>query len=157
MFINYFKWIIKTIKSIQILDYEIVCFTKRYDWKMILVKDLSCFVFTSHTFSLASWFKIIWARWAIAPASTTVCANSGECLQMSLRADAAIRLSDNSGSWMHNTNKGTAPASTTAWASSVKMGDKTKSLETLALSRWKKTKCLETLALSIWRHGKKKV
>lgn len=54
----------------------------------------------------------------MAPASTTVWASSGECLHISLRADAAILLSDISGSWIHNTSKGTAPASTTAWASS---------------------------------------
>lgn len=43
---------------------------------------------------------------------------SGECLQMSLNADAAILLRDISGSWIQRTNKGTAPASTTAWESS---------------------------------------
>ena len=71
------------------------------------------------TLSLASGLRIIWARWAMAPASTTVWASSGECLQMSLRAEAAIRFSESSGSWMHSTSRGTAPASTTAWASSV--------------------------------------
>ena len=35
----------------------------------------------------------------MAPASTTVCASSGECLQISLRADAAIRFSEISGSY----------------------------------------------------------
>ena len=50
------------------------------------------------TFSLASGLRIICARCAIAPASTTVCASSGECLQMSLRAEAAIRFSEISGS-----------------------------------------------------------
>ena len=43
---------------------------------------------------------------------------SGECLQMSLRPEAAIRLRESSGSWIHKTNKGTAPASTTAWDNS---------------------------------------
>ncbi len=70
------------------------------------------------TLSLASGLRIICARWAIAPASTTVWANSGECLQMSLNADAAIRLRLNSGSWMQRTSRGTAPASTTDWANS---------------------------------------
>jgi len=37
---------------------------------------------------------------------------------MSLNADAAILLRDISGSWIQRTNKGTAPASTTAWESS---------------------------------------
>ncbi len=55
----------------------------------------------------------------MAPASTTVCASSGECLQMSLRAEAEIRLRESSGSWIHRTKSGTAPASTTAWANSV--------------------------------------
>ena len=45
---------------------------------------------------------------------------SGECLQMSLNADAAILLSGISGSWIQSTNRGTAPASTTACDSSVK-------------------------------------
>ncbi len=39
---------------------------------------------------------------------------SGECLAISLRAEAAILLRAISGSCMHNTNKGTDPASTTA-------------------------------------------
>ena len=51
------------------------------------------------TLSLASGLRIIWARCAMAPASTTVCASSGECLQMSLKADAAMRFSDSSGSY----------------------------------------------------------
>lgn len=34
----------------------------------------------------------------MAPASTTVWASSGECLQISLRAEAAMRFRDNSGS-----------------------------------------------------------
>ena len=42
---------------------------------------------------------------------------SGECLQMSLNADAAILLRGNSGSWIQRTSRGTAPASTTAWDS----------------------------------------
>lgn len=40
---------------------------------------------------------------------------------MSLRADAAILLTDISGSCTHNTNNGTAPASTTACAKSMKI------------------------------------
>lgn len=40
---------------------------------------------------------------------------SGECLQMSLNADAAILLRGISGSWIQRTSRGTAPASTTAW------------------------------------------
>ena len=43
---------------------------------------------------------------------------SGECLQMSLKADAAILLRGISGSWIQSTNNGTAPASTTACDSS---------------------------------------
>ena len=43
---------------------------------------------------------------------------SGECLQMSLNADAAILFTDNSGSWIESTSKGTAPASTTDCARS---------------------------------------
>jgi len=39
---------------------------------------------------------------------------SGECLQISLKAEAAILFKSNSGSCIHNTSKGTAPASTTA-------------------------------------------
>lgn len=45
---------------------------------------------------------------------------SGECLQMSLRPDAAILFKESSGSWIHKTNNGTAPASTTACDSSEK-------------------------------------
>ena len=60
-----------------------------------------------------------WAKCATAPASTTVCASSGECLQISLNADAAILFKSNSGSCIHKTNNGTAPASTTACESSV--------------------------------------
>ncbi len=56
----------------------------------------------------------------MAPASTTVCASSGECLHTSLSADAAMRFREISGSWMHSTKSGTAPASTTAWANSGK-------------------------------------
>lgn len=73
------------------------------------------------TFSLASGFRIIWARCAIAPASTTVCASSGECLLISLSAEAAMRFRDNSGSWIQSTSRGTAPASITAWANSAQM------------------------------------
>ena len=43
---------------------------------------------------------------------------SGECLEMSLSADAEILLREISGSCRHRTNICTAPASTTAWASS---------------------------------------
>ena len=43
---------------------------------------------------------------------------SGECLQMSLNADAEILFSGSSGSCIHNTSNGTAPASTTAWDNS---------------------------------------
>ena len=43
---------------------------------------------------------------------------SGECLEMSLSADAAILFNASSGSCMHRTSRGTEPASTTAWASS---------------------------------------
>lgn len=49
---------------------------------------------------------------------------SGECLQISLRADEAILFKDNSGSCMHKTKRGTAPASTTAWDNSVYNNDK---------------------------------
>ena len=45
---------------------------------------------------------------------------SGECLQMSLNADAAILLRGSSGSWIQRTSRGTAPASTTAWDSTEK-------------------------------------
>ena len=41
---------------------------------------------------------------------------------MSLNADAAILLSGISGSWIQSTNRGTAPASTTACDSSVLKG-----------------------------------
>ena len=47
---------------------------------------------------------------------------SGECLEMSLRADAEILLREISGSCRHRTNSCTAPASTTAWASSGRRG-----------------------------------
>lgn len=50
---------------------------------------------------------------------------SGECLQMSLNADAAILLRGNSGSWIHRTSRGTAPASTTAWDSTEQEKKKT--------------------------------
>lgn len=72
-----------------------------------------------NTFSLASGFRIIWAKWAITPASTTVCANSGECFAISLRAETAILFKAISGSWIQSTKRGTAPASTTACDSSV--------------------------------------
>ena len=65
--------------------------------------------------SLASGLRIICAKWAMAPASTTVWASSGECLQMSESAEAATRLRESSGSWIDKTKIGTAPASTTAW------------------------------------------
>lgn len=71
------------------------------------------------TFNLASGFRIICARWAIAPVSTMVWASSGECLAMSLKAEAATLFRAISGSWMHNTSRGTTPASTTAWDSSA--------------------------------------
>jgi len=71
------------------------------------------------TFSFASGFRIIRARCAMAPASTTVCASSSECLQMSLKDDAATRFSANSGSWRQRMSRGTAPASTTAWDNSM--------------------------------------
>lgn len=50
---------------------------------------------------------------------------SGECLQMSLNADAAILLRGNSGSWIQRTSRGTAPASTTAWDSTEQGKKKT--------------------------------
>lgn len=92
------------------------------------------------TFNLASLLPISSARCPMAPESTTVWASyciihikyqlysltcnmyiltSGECFAMSLRADAAILLTEISGSCTHNTNNGTAPASTTACAKSV--------------------------------------
>lgn len=46
-------------------------------------------------------------------------ANSEECLQISDKAEAEILFKAVSGSWIHKTNKGTAPTSTTAWANSV--------------------------------------
>lgn len=49
-----------------------------------------------------------------APASTTFWANSAVCLQISLRAPAETLFKVVSGSWIQSTNKGTAPASTTA-------------------------------------------
>lgn len=54
-----------------------------------------------------------WVRKGTAPASTTNWANSAECLQISLKAEAEILLSVGSGYWIHSTNKGTAPTSTT--------------------------------------------
>lgn len=48
---------------------------------------------------------------------------SGECFAISLRADAAILLTEISGSCTHNTNNGTAPASTTACAKSTWKSD----------------------------------
>lgn len=45
--------------------------------------------------------------------------SSGECLQISLRALAEILLRAISGSWIHKTKRGTAPTSTTAYASSA--------------------------------------
>lgn len=65
------------------------------------------------TFSWASGLSINCARWAMAPASTTVWASSGECLAMSDRADAATRFRAISGSCKQRTRSGTAPASTT--------------------------------------------
>ena len=58
------------------------------------------------------------AKNGTAPASTTTCANSGECLQISLRALAEILFKEISGSYTHNTRSGTAPASETAFARS---------------------------------------
>nr|KAF6500872.1 hypothetical protein HJG59_007907 [Molossus molossus] len=55
----------------------------------------------------------------MAPASTTVCANSGECFEISLRSEAAILFKAISGSWIQSTKRGTASASTTACDSSV--------------------------------------
>lgn len=66
------------------------------------------------TLSLVSGFRVICARCAMAPVSTTVCASSGECLAMSLSVEAEILFREISGSWMHRTSRGTAPASTTA-------------------------------------------
>jgi hypothetical protein len=48
-----------------------------------------------------------------APASTTACASSGECLAMSASAEAATRRSGASGSCAASTSSGTAPAPTT--------------------------------------------
>ncbi len=70
------------------------------------------------TLSWASGLRIIWARCAIAPASTTVCANSGECLAISDNADAETRFNAISGSCKHKTSSGTPPASTTCWDNS---------------------------------------
>jgi hypothetical protein len=47
-----------------------------------------------------------------------VCASSGECLAISLSDDAAILFNAISGSCMHKTKSGTAPASTTDCANS---------------------------------------
>lgn len=58
------------------------------------------------------------ARKGTAPASTTTYANSGECLQISERADAEILLRVISGSCTQRTRSGTDPASDTALARS---------------------------------------
>jgi len=58
------------------------------------------------------------AKNGTAPASTTTCANSGECLQISLRALAEILLREISGSCTHSTRSGTAPAFETSLARS---------------------------------------
>lgn len=54
------------------------------------------------------------------PASATAYDNSGVCLHISLRVDATVRFREISGSCIQRTSSGTAPASTTACASSVK-------------------------------------
>lgn len=74
------------------------------------------------TLSLASGLRIICARCAMAPLSTTVWASSGVCLEMSLRVEAAMRLRAISGSMRHNTSRGTAPASTTDWDNAAQWG-----------------------------------
>ena len=51
---------------------------------------------------------------------------SGECLAMSFNADAVMRFSEISGSWMHSTRSGTAPASTTDCANSGERKDHSK-------------------------------
>ncbi|MEQ2297944.1 hypothetical protein AMECASPLE_000064 [Ameca splendens] len=71
---------------------------------------------SSLTLSLASRLRIICAKCAMVPVSTTVWASSGVCLQMSLSVEAAMRLRAISGSKRHNTSRGAAPASTTDWA-----------------------------------------
>ena len=58
------------------------------------------------------------AKKGTAPASTTTYANSGECLQISLKALAEILFKDISGSYTQRTRRGTDPASDTAFASS---------------------------------------
>ena len=58
------------------------------------------------------------AKNGTAPASTTTCANSGECLQISLRALAEILLREISGSYTQSTRSGTAPAFDTSLARS---------------------------------------
>ena len=58
------------------------------------------------------------AKKGTAPASTTTYANSGECLQISLKALAEILFNEISGSYTHRTRSGTDPASDTAFANS---------------------------------------
>ena len=58
------------------------------------------------------------AEGPVKPLTQHISLTSGECLQMSESADAAIRLRATSGSCRHRTSRGTAPASTTAWESS---------------------------------------
>lgn len=58
------------------------------------------------------------AKNGTAPASTTTWANSGECLQISLRALAEILLREISGSYTQSTRSGTAPAFDTSLARS---------------------------------------
>lgn len=79
------------------------------------------------TLSLASGLRIICARCAMAPLSTTVWASSGVCLEMSLRVEAAMRLTAISGSRRQNTSRGTAPASTTDWANAAQWWTKVSS------------------------------
>ena len=43
----------------------------------------------------------------------------GECLEISERAEAAMRFKESSGSWIQSTRRGTAPESTTDWANSA--------------------------------------
>lgn len=58
------------------------------------------------------------AKKGTAPASTTTYANSGECLQISLKALAEILFNEISGSCTQRTSSGTDPASDTAFANS---------------------------------------
>ena len=93
---------------------RLLSFHKMTQWGFLFFFKWGC-----PTLSLASGLRIICARCAMAPLSTTVWASSGECLEMSLRVEAAMRLTAISGSRRQNTSRGTAPASTTDWANAA--------------------------------------